>query len=201
MAAVCPVQRSAPPVPAVLSPEKPVFTTETRLPAPGLRPARDGLLPFGTIHIVRGVGRGPTERAARDSAWLDAGLGNFHLIPLAGAMPPGSQIARGRFKPHPLEYGQRLYGVLASACESRPGRSAHAGLGWVREPVGGQGLIVDLSGDDAEQLSRQLHASLLHMQKARGVSFGAISTETASVTCDGEPVCAVVAAVFRSEPW
>jgi arginine decarboxylase len=62
-------------------------------------------------------------------------------------------------------------------------------------------LIVDLSGDDAEQLSRQLHASLLHMQKARGVSFGAISTETASVTCDGEPVCAVVAAVFRSEPW
>jgi pyruvoyl-dependent arginine decarboxylase (PvlArgDC) len=178
-----------------------MLTTESRLPATALRPPRGGLLPFGTIHIVRGVGRGPTERAARDSAWLDAGLGNFHLIPLAGAIPPGSQIARGGFKPHPLEYGQRLYGVLASHCESRAGHGAHAGLGWVREPVGGQGLIVDLAGEDADQLSRQLHASLLHMQKQRGVSFGAISTETASIQCADEPVCAVVAAVFRSEPW
>lgn len=178
-----------------------MLTTETRVPAAALRPPRDSLLPFGTIHIVRGVGRGPTERAARDSAWLDAGLGNFHVIPLAGTMPPGSQIARGQFRPHPLEFGQRLYGVLASCCESRAGQSAHAGLGWVREPVGGQGLIVDLTDDNADHLSRQLHASLLHMQKARGVSFGAISTETASVSCEGEPVCAVVAAVFRSEPW
>jgi arginine decarboxylase len=178
-----------------------MLTTAAHPPSEALRPNPSRLLPFGTIHIVRGVGQGPTERAARDSAWLDAGLGNFHLIPLGGAMPPGSQIARGRFKPHPLEYGQRLYGVMSSCSETRPGQAAHAGLGWVREPVGGQGLIVGLDDEDADHLSRQLHVTLLHMQKARGVSFGAISTETASIACQSDPVCAVVVAVFRSEPW
>ncbi|MEK8045576.1 pyruvoyl-dependent arginine decarboxylase [Ideonella margarita] len=162
---------------------------------------RPMLVPFGVIRIARGVGSGPTVQAARDSAMLNAGLGNYHLIPLGAAMPPGSQIVRGRLQGHPLEFGQRLYGVLSIATESRPGRSVYAGLGWAREPVGGQGLLVDLQDADEDRLTRGLHTTLHHMQKDRGVSFGPVSTEIAGMQCENDPVCALVVAVFRSEPW
>lgn len=174
------------------------------VPAAAVQAARQRavpLLPFGTIKLARGIGRGPTERAAFDAALLEAGIANQNLIPLSAPIPPGSQIERGRYLAHPQTFGQRLYVVMARRCESQRGRTAHAGLGWVREQVGGQGLMVDMQGDDADRVSRELHATLLAMQRARGVSFGPVSTELAQVVCEGEPVCALVVAVFQSEPW
>jgi len=181
----------------IVSPTTSSFAT----PVPSTRPRAMPLLPFGTIKLARGIGRGPTERAALDAALLEAGIANQNLIPLTAPIPPGSQIERGRYLAHPQTFGQRLYVLMAQRCESQRGRVAHAGLGWVREQVGGQGLMVDLQGDDGDRLSRDLHATLLAMQRSRGVSFGPVSTELAQATCEGEPVCALVVAVFQSEPW
>lgn len=183
-----------------------MLVAQAPLPVQALKPqaprARLPLtLPFGTIRVARGTGRGPTERAAFDMALREAGVANQNLIPLTAPIPPGSQIERGRWQAHPQCFGQRLYVVMASRCESRRGHTAHAGLGWVREQVGGQGLMVDLQADDVEHLSRDLHATLLAMQRGRGVSFGPVSTELAQATCEGEPVCALVVAVFRGEAW
>ena len=176
-------------------------TSSFAAPVPATRPRAMPLLPFGTIKLARGMGRGPTERAAFDMALQEAGIGSHNLIPLTAPIPPGSQIERGRYQAHPQTFGQRLYVVMAQRCESQRGRTAHAGLGWVREQVGGQGLMIDLQSDDGERLSRDLHATLQAMQRSRGVSFGPVSTELAQATCEGEPVCALVVAVFQSEPW
>lgn len=176
-------------------------TSSFAAPASVVRQRAMPLLPFGTIHLARGTGRGPTERAAFDMALQEAGIANQNLIELTAPIPPGSVIERGRYQAHPQTFGQRLYVVMARRCESQRGRTAHAGLGWVREQVGGQGLMIGQQDDESERVSRDLHATLLAMQRSRGVSFGPVSTELAEARCEGEPVCALVVAVFQSEPW
>jgi hypothetical protein len=39
------------------------------------------------------------------------------------------------------------------------------------------------------------------MQRNRGVALGPVQTEIASARCEGEPVCALVIAVYASQPW
>lgn len=157
--------------------------------------------PFGTITLARGVGRGPTLLAAFDTALLDAGVANYNLLCLSSVIPPGSTIVRCRWSTPPHEWGQRLYCVLSQAREDRPGHAVHAGIGWVRDEAGGQGLFVELHDEDRERLQHDLHATLATMQANRGVALGAVHTEIASACCEGEPVCALVIAIYASEPW
>lgn len=39
------------------------------------------------------------------------------------------------------------------------------------------------------------------MQRNRGLQLGPVQAEIASARCDGEPVCALVIAVYGSTPW
>lgn len=157
--------------------------------------------PFGAIAIARGVGRGPTELAAFDSALLDAGVANYNLICLSSVIPPGSRLERRRWVTPPQDWGRRLYCVVSQARERRPGHTVHAGIGWVQDAGHGQGLFVELHDDDRERLDRDLRATLGSMQRQRGIALGPPHTEIASARCEAEPVCALVIAVYAAAPW
>jgi arginine decarboxylase len=157
--------------------------------------------PFGTITIARGVGTGPTPLAAFDAALLDAGVANYNLLCLSSVIPPGSAIQRSRWHTPAHEWGQRLYCVLSQVREDRHGHEVHAGIGWVRCKEGGQGLFVELHDHDRERLEHNLRVTLEAMQETRGAALGPVHTEIASARCASDPVCALVIAVYQSEPW
>lgn len=157
--------------------------------------------PFGPITLARGIGSGPTPLAAFDTALLEAGVANYNLICLSSVIPPGSVIERRRWNTPAKAWGQRLYCVMAQMREDRVGYTANAGIGWVRDEASGRGLFVELHDDDAERLERDLHSTLVSMQRNRGVSLGPVHTEIASNTCYRDPVCVLVIAVYASQPW
>lgn len=157
--------------------------------------------PFGAIVMARGLGSGPTPLAAFDAALLDAGVANYNLICLSSVIPPGSVIERRRWHTPAAAWGQRLYCVLSQLREDRPGRVAHAGIGWVRDEATGAGLFVELHDDDRDRLDADLHATLASMQRGRGIDYGEVHTEIASATCTDRPVCALVIAVYAAQPW
>jgi arginine decarboxylase len=77
----------------------------------------------------------------------------------------------------------------------------HAGIGWVQEDSGGQGLFVELHDIDLARLRDDLAGTLGAMQRGRGIDFGPVHTEIASATCEHEPVCALVVAVYVPQAW
>jgi arginine decarboxylase len=164
-------------------------------------PAVAAVPAFGRIVMARGLGRGPTELAAFDAALRDAGVANYNLLCLSSVIPPGSRIERTRWVTPVEHWGHRLYVVLSQARSSLPGKSVHAGIGWVQQATGGQGLFVELHDTDRERLGLDLAATLVAMQRGRGIDYGPVHTEIASTTCEGEPVCALVVAVYGAEPW
>ncbi len=157
--------------------------------------------PFGRIGVACGLGRGPTELAAFDAALRDAGVANYNLLCLSSVIPPGSLIERSRWATPAEHWGQRLYVVLSQARASQPGQTVHAGIGWVQHAAGGHGLFVELHDSDRQRLGQDLAATLQAMQRSRGIDFGPVHTEIASVTCEVEPVCALVVAVYAHQPW
>lgn len=156
---------------------------------------------FGRIVLARGLGHGPTELAAFDAALCDAGVANYNLLCLSSVIPPGSRIERTRWVTPTEHWGHRLYVVLSQARTSQPGEAVHAGIGWVQDEVGGQGLFVELHDHDRARLQRDLTATLGAMQRGRGIELGPVCTEIASVTCDSEPACALVVAVYAAQQW
>lgn len=157
--------------------------------------------PFGPIALSGGLGQGPTLLAAFDAALLDAGVANYNLICLSSVIPPGSHIERRRWHTPAEHWGQRLYCVLSQMREDRPGHTAHAGIGWVRDAYTGAGLFVELHDHDPDRLDADLRTTLAAMQTTRGIDFGTAHTEIASATCIAQPVCALVIAVYASQPW
>lgn len=156
---------------------------------------------FGPIALATGLGEGPTALAAFDAALRDAGVANYNLISLSSVIPPGSVIERRKWVTPREDWGRRLYCVLSQMREDRPGSSAHAGIGWVRDARVGAGLFVELHDRRRERLDADLRATLRSMQAGRGIDFGEPETEIASITCRALPVCALVIAVYAAAPW
>lgn len=157
--------------------------------------------PFGPIALATGLGEGPTSLAAFDAALRDAGVANYNLICLSSVIPPGSVIERRKWVTPSEDWGRRLYCVVSQMREDRPGHSAHAGIGWVRDADSGAGLFVELHDGDRGQLDADLRATLHSMQAGRGIDLGEADTEIASITCRGAPVCALAIAVYAAAPW
>jgi len=153
------------------------------------------------IRLGAGLGLGPTPLAAFDAALRDAGVANYNLLCLSSVIPPRAQILRQRHATPAEDYGRRLYVVMSQMREQRPGREAHAGIGWVQEASSGRGLFVELHDSRRERLERDLHATLNAMCSGRGVDYGPVQTEIASLRCIDQPVCALVVAVYASQHW
>jgi len=155
-----------------------------------------------SIIVVSGVGSGCTELSAFDAALRSVGIPDFNLIRLSSIIPPGSRITAQRAVPLRLnaEVGDRLYVVLSSLTERRIGHAAWAGLGWVQSEDG-RGLFVEQTGPSEDEVRQLIRDGLLEMADARGYPVDGLEFRTQGVSCEEQPVCALVAAVYASEPW
>jgi arginine decarboxylase len=153
------------------------------------------------IVISQGIGEAPTPLAAYDSALLDAGVQDYNLIPLSSVIPPESTIERGRHVSPRDDYGRRLYVVMAHQHAAEPGTGAYAGLGWAQETEGGRGLFVECHGASRQGVEEEIEQTLNWMCTNRDREYGPVQSEVTGVECTGRPVCAVVVAVYKSEPW
>ena len=116
-------------------------------------------LPIG-IHAA--AGHGSTLLSAFDAALLGAGVANYNLVRLSSVIPRQAVIER-EAGPVVGEHGDRLYCVYAAAYADRPGASAWAGIGWVRDEEG-NGLFVEHETGSEEELMELIHLSLDDMK-------------------------------------
>lgn len=153
------------------------------------------------LFVTCGTGSGQTQLAAFDAALLDAGIANFNLIKLSSIVPPYSSVVKGN--PHidqPNNFGKKLYVVLAEKRESEKGREAWAGLGWV-QTKDGRGLFVEEHGAQQAEVMRLIRETLSDMVKNREDEFGEIHYQVVGLRCEDNPICALVAAVYKVEGW
>lgn len=153
------------------------------------------------ITLSTGRGEAPTPLAAFDAALRDAGIANYNLLCLSSVIPPGTTIVRAKHQAEGDEYGHRLYLVMARESVAEPGQTAWAGLGWTQTADDGRGLFVELHGTDRADVEHRIHATLQSMIASRPFSYGPIQSEIAGITCQDQPVCALVVAVYQSEGW
>ena len=155
------------------------------------------------IYVTKGTGEGPTTLAAFDSALFNARIANYNLLKLSSVIPAGAEIILPPDHTMPIagEWGDRLYVVMAEYRTAEIGVEAWAGVGWVTEKATGKGLFVEHEGTNRDKVVRDIQHSLEALMKTRSVDFGEIQMELNGVLCENEPVCAMVVAVYKAEPW
>ncbi len=155
------------------------------------------------IKLSSGVGVGPTKLAAFDAALDKAGVANYNLIRLSSVIPAGSKIEQVD-KPTgslPGEWGDRLYLVMAEIRVDTPNVEAWAGIGWVQDRKTGKGLFVEHEGHSKKSVKEDIHESLKALMKTRKINYSPIHMEIVGVTCNRDPVAALVAAVYQASDW
>lgn len=155
------------------------------------------------IKISAGIGVGPTQLSAFDSALNHAGVANYNLIRLSSVIPPKSKIevSGDTLTNLPGEWGDRLYVVMAEQRASKPNEEAWAGIGWVQEKESGKGLFVEHEGSSEKAVRSDITQSLQALMATRNVDFGEIQMEVIGTSCKHLPVCAMVVAVYQASDW
>lgn len=155
------------------------------------------------IQISSGIGTGPTELSAFDSALNHAGVSNFNLIRLSSVIPPSSKlkVVKPPIKHHGTEWGDKLYVVMAEQRVDTPNTEAWAGIGWVQDRKTGKGLFVEHEGLSEKKVRDDIKQSLLALMATRNIDFGEIQMNVVGRSCKHEPVCALVVAVYQSTGW
>ena len=155
-----------------------------------------------TIAVTTGAGEADTTLAAFDAALLEAGIGNFNLIPLSSVIPTGALVVEKRpeFDDEAV-WGHRLYLVIAEQRTDSPGDEAWAGVGWIQDPDSGRGLFVEHQGGSEAAVVSDIERSLANLRAARPQRFGPVQMVVRGTRCVDRPVSALVAAVYRDEPW
>jgi len=154
------------------------------------------------IIVTEGTGDGLTNLSAYDKALCQAGIGNYNLIRLSSVIPPNTAVCTKKYTPCEDEYGNRLYIVESSCIETIIGKEAWAGLGWITQNNdSGRGLFVEHYGSSEQEVKTLIEKSLESMKTYREEEHGDIYIKTTGITCKDKPVCALVAAVYKSEPW
>ncbi len=148
------------------------------------------------------VGRGATELGAFDDALLQVGAANYNLVRLSSVIPPDSQVVEceGAISSPGGEWGDRLYVVYAEQRASRPGEQAWAGVGWVQD-ASGRGLFVEHEGECERDVRARIDASLMQLQRGRGLSLGPPQRRVVGGVVEDEPICALVLCTYRTECW
>ncbi len=155
------------------------------------------------IQVSAGKGLGPTKMAAFDAALQAAGTANYNLIRLSSIIPAGSKVveSEGPISKLDGQWGDRLYVVMAETRVNTHNMEAWAGIGWVQDEESGRGLFVEHEGANKASVVRDITQSLEALTSSRGMSFGPINMKVTGATCDQEPVCALVIAVFQASDW
>ncbi len=157
------------------------------------------------IRLVEGVGTGPTTLAAYDAALRQVGVADYNLIRLSSVIPAGSMLTRseGPLRP-PGRWGDRMYVVTADARTAVAGAAVWAGIGWARDPSSGHGLLVEHEAHTQADVIADIEASLASLRRGRGRAGERLTdgqVMTVGITCAEQPVCALVLAMFSTEPW
>ncbi len=155
------------------------------------------------IYLSSATGKGSTEMSAFDQALCNAGAANFNLIYLSSILPPGSKVIVSDRPINPEgTWGDKLYVVMAQQRTSDLNKEVWAGIGWMQDKTDGKGLLVEHEGYSKAAVTADIKNSLADLAKNRRHKFGPIHMKLAGTTCtDGKGVCALVVAVFESEPW
>lgn len=153
------------------------------------------------IHITSAGSEGPTELAAFDTALINAGIANHNLIYLSSIIPPDSNIKKGPKGLSSSNFGDRLYVVMSEHRTSNPGQEVWSGIGWVQNDKKA-GLFVEHHGYSKKEVEADIRATLKKMMLNRkNENWKEIEMEITGIRCKKEPVCALVVAVYKSEPW
>jgi arginine decarboxylase len=154
------------------------------------------------IHVTVGTGCASTELAAFDRALFNAGIANFNLVTLSSVIPAGAEVEITEPDSYTADggWGDRLYIVLAESRTSVPNESAWAGIGWVIDSSG-QGLFVEFEGSSEKYVRESISHSLKDLLETRGMDAVETNMVVTGTSCHDAPACALVAAVYRSEPW
>lgn len=153
------------------------------------------------IQITSAAAEGPTELAAFDTALIRSGIANHNLIYLSSIIPPDSELVKSKPNINSIHFGDRLYVVMSEQRTSKPKEEAWAGIGWVQN-YQGAGLFVEHHGITEKQVRSDIKSTLNKMISNRPKdSWSNIQMEVVGLRCEKEPVCALVAAVYKSEPW
>lgn len=154
------------------------------------------------ICITKGTGTGGTKIAAFDAALFNAGIADYNLIRLSSIIPPNSELERALYTKAEGDFGNKLYLVYASETQSEVGKEAWAGIGWVRATDGSQrGLFTEHEGHSKQEVKNLIDETLTAMTSYRQDTYGQIEREIVGIPCMDKPVCALVAAVYKSEGW
>lgn len=152
------------------------------------------------IHVTSGTGTGPTALAAFDAAALVAGRINHNMIYLSSFIPPGAVIEQAKYVVPQVEWGQRVYVVMAREDADERGQDAWAGLGWVQDKSG-RGMFVEHHGRSKQGVFDAIHTTLESMIKNRNIEFGPVQYEIVGIVCKDQPVCAIAMAVYEIDRW
>lgn len=154
------------------------------------------------INVSAGNGVGPTELSAFDHALVNAGVANFNLLCLSSVLPPSSDV-HILDRPHSPTgaWGDRLYVVMAQKRTSQRNQEVWAGIGWMQDPETKKGLLVEHEGHSEHEVRADIENSLKALSENRNMKFGPIQMHVTGKQCVSLPVCALVVAVFESEPW
>ncbi len=155
------------------------------------------------IKISTGLGAGPTQLSAFDSALNNAGIANYNLLKLSSVIPPKSKliVSKTPLTNLPGQWGDRLYVVMAEQRAHVPNEEAWAGIGWVQDKKTGRGLFVEHEGSSEKAVRSDIRQSLEALMATRNVDFGNINMEVVGTTCKHLPVCAMVVAVYQADGW
>ncbi len=164
------------------------------------RRRQDVKLILMNISVTYGIGSGPTELSAFDSALNDAGVANYNILHLSSVIPPEAVVEVKKAEPQSAEYGHRLYAVLSSRIETEPEKEAWAGLGWIQDKTG-RGLFVEHQGGSESEVEGLIRDSLENMRQYRKNEYGEVQFKMVGIKCKDRPVCALVCAPYMSEGW
>ena len=76
-----------------------------------------------------------------------------------------------------------------------------AGLGWVQDKKTGEGLFVEITGNNKYKVKKEIEETLNHMIKIRKRKFGPINHEIRELSCKKGHNCILVATLYKTQDW
>ncbi|MFB6217122.1 MAG: pyruvoyl-dependent arginine decarboxylase [Candidatus Aenigmatarchaeota archaeon] len=153
------------------------------------------------IRITSGTGEAGTRKGAFDKALYETGLANYNLVELSSIIPEGARIRRKNMETDEERYGDKAYVVLSKSVATEQGREAWASLGWHYHTEDQKGVFVEYDGETEDEVTRKIEDAVNTLHQERRNSEAELHMEKKGIECDGNPVCAIVAAVYDIERW
>lgn len=120
-------------------------------------------------------------------------------LPLSSVIPPTSNLNLSR-KPLKYKHGDKAYVVMAVNISDKD-KKICSGLGWIQEKKSKEGLFVEISGKNRNEVINEIIETLEHMKKLRKKDFGPVNYEIKEADCKQGYNCVVVIALYQIESW